>query len=226
MQVRAMLFLLGIAAVSSFRALNKLYSSAKLECSKTSLFLFEGALEDFVGKKYGAGQYFYGVRTSNEQQLLQKQITLRPNAVLVVGAPESSFCQSVLIELLEKGFAVRYACDDSTKAFQILGPSGHNFDIVELHKGSFFGRASSEKDFAVAIQDIQAIVLCQLKEDLDLYTSLSQKILDISARAQQAGVLRLKKIVLVSCAAASSGAPAASTAKQVQYGRLGLLNVL
>lgn len=164
------------------------------------LHLFEGVIEDFVGKKYGAGQFFYGVRTSREHQSASATLSLKPNAVLVVGAAESSVCQTILIELLEKGFPVRYACDDSIKAFQLFGPSGFNFDIVELHKGSFFSRSSPEKDFAVAIKDVQALVICDLPEGQPshgVYSSLSQKIIDISFRAQQAGVLHLKKIVLL-----------------------------
>lgn len=182
--------------------------------SQTRLSLFDdGVLENFVGKKYGAGQYFYGERSTNEQRKLQQQALLKPNAILVVGAPTNEVCQSVLIELLEKGFAVRYACDDATQAFQELGSSGFNFDIVELHAGSLLSPASTERDFAAAVQDVQAIVLCQLNEDKvkfwdkGKYSLLSQKLLNVLLRALRAGVLGLKKVVVTSDRSTAAASP-------------------
>eukprot|EP01035_Chromulina_nebulosa_P066834 gene66834-91534_t len=96
---------------------------------------FDRVLDDFIGKKFGAGEAFYGRRTStlsdeDLQKLSEVEIrtsgksrplsldeycridrTFRDNAVLVVGGigsnTNSDVLQWIVYDLLEKGFTVR-----------------------------------------------------------------------------------------------------------------------
>lgn len=107
--------------------------------------------------------------------------------------------------LLEKGFNVRVACDSLDEAVKGFGKNGFNVDIVPLTINS------SEKEFARAIQGIQAIIftsnfivpdISPLKmsnnNKVESNFEIAKKIVDISTKAKVAKVQDIAKIVFVS----------------------------
>lgn len=130
---------------------------------------FERGLNDFIGKRYGAGESFYGRRQSRlseeeyqearaaiEKPLFDENAEFRKNAVLVVGG-EQDIAQWVVFDLVEKGFAVRVASLDRKSSIAVYGLPGVNVDLIELKATAAEYR---ESDYFRAIDDAQAVVLC------------------------------------------------------------------
>lgn len=103
---------------------------------------FDRMIDDFVNKRYGGGEAFYGKRLSTlSEEDYQKEMLKRSqsdtsveqksmlnkefknNAILVVGNPSSDVLQWSVFDLLEKGFAVRLAFLDCDRkgAVRIFG---------------------------------------------------------------------------------------------------------
>lgn len=130
---------------------------------------FERGLNDFIGKRYGAGESFYGRRQSRlseeeyqearaaiEKPLFDENAEFRKNAVLVVGG-EQDIAQWIVFDLVEKGFAVRVASLDRKSSIAVYGLPGANVDLVELKATA---AEYQESDYFRAISDAQAVVLC------------------------------------------------------------------
>ncbi|KAJ1428388.1 hypothetical protein B484DRAFT_449893 [Ochromonadaceae sp. CCMP2298] len=179
---------------------------------------FDRIIDDFVGKKYGAGEAFYGKRTSglseDEYDLLRAQggkknketmedydsKPMRSNAVLLVGNPLEGVLQWIALELLEKGFSVRLAVENRAKAAEELGLPGYNLDIVEL------GPNSEEYAYARAVQDCQAVIFCSSFDPVPspflaktaVSFSVAKSLLNIVLRAREAKVGDVEKVSVVS----------------------------
>lgn len=174
---------------------------------------FDRVIADFIGKRYGAGEGFYGKRLSAmseeeyaEQfgQNVNKQdfeaIEMTENAVLVVGG-EEDIAQWIVFDLAEKGFNVRVATTSRKRAVFVFGLPGFNVDITEL-------KGASEELYARAVAGTQAIIFCgnfrpvidfgPLKKDAEDEVAMSLKIMDIAVRARMANVGNIKKIVVLS----------------------------
>ena len=171
---------------------------------------FERTLNDFIGKRYGAGESFYGKAQaklseeeysktkSGQKRVYDPNAPMRDEAILLVGGLDE-INQWVAFELNEKGFNVRVACSQLKQATNIFGFPGFNADIVELQ-----GDASSEEKYAKCINGVQAIVIAvnfspgleKSKYEQEFITA--KNIIDIAIKAQNAKVGEVKKIVLVS----------------------------
>ncbi|KAJ1424239.1 hypothetical protein B484DRAFT_451600 [Ochromonadaceae sp. CCMP2298] len=102
-----------------------------------------------------------GFRTNPENSSAEKKCEgsrakpcMRPNAVLVVGDPQYEVLQWITLGLVEKGYAVRLACQDFSKAVCKMGVPGLNVDMVELEE------FSTDAQFSEALECVQALVLC------------------------------------------------------------------
>ena len=168
-------------------------------------------MNDFVGKRYGAGSAFYGARSSDlseeeyaeltgvnkADEIPAEQKILKENAILIFGSL-NEIGQWVAFELNEKGFQIRVACSDRQNAVKIFGLD--NVDIVELKKDA------TEEQYARAVEGVQAVVFCQnFQPKIDFFNSVGKaetntalSLLDIAVRARDAGVGSVKKIVAVS----------------------------
>jgi len=89
---------------------------------------FDRAVDDFVSKRYGQGEAWYGKRTSDlsdedydklyssqNPKIEEEEKPLKENAILIVGSLES-FGQFVSFELATKGFNIRIVSPDKKKA--------------------------------------------------------------------------------------------------------------
>jgi len=175
-------------------------------------------IDDFIGKKYGAGEKFYGKRTSGltedeyneliyqgqpsqgDKMLEYDREPMKPNAILVVGNIGSETVQWIILELLEKGFSVRLVCEDRTQAIDQFGLPGINIDMIELTD------QSPDKKYARAVQESQAIIFC---DSLDPMPSLflnkvrsrlvvMERLLETSKQSMEADVGEVQKVVLLS----------------------------
>ena len=115
-------------------------------------------IDDFVGKRYGNGEFFYGKRTSDmseedyqelksrtDPQLPDEDSPMAENAVLIVGGLDH-VGQWVAFDLAEKGFKIRVTGENFKDAVKIFGLPGFNVDIIVLTP------SSSEERFARAIE--------------------------------------------------------------------------
>jgi len=200
-------------------------NNEKKEVKKSTKF--DRVVDDFIGKRYGAGEAFYGKRTSQlsedeyqamrgdvpvnkEKELMNREF--KDNAVLIVHGISGSSApgQWIAFELAEKGFNVRVVCDNLKKAVEVFGYD--NVDIMQLNADS------SEKDYAKAIQGTQAMIICSNFEpiaDLGIFnllqlpgggglkkaedeTIVAQRLLDVSSRARKGGIGQVKKVVHLS----------------------------
>jgi len=173
---------------------------------------FDRVVNDFVGKRYGAGAAFYGKRESDlseeeygdsmgyndrEAVIPDNEKILKDNAILIFGSL-NQIGQWVAFELNEKGFQIRVACSDKQEAIKIFGLN--NVDVVELKEGA------SEELYARAVQGVQAVVFCQnfqpkmevMNKEGKAETAIARGLLDIAIKARDAGVGTLTKIVAVS----------------------------
>lgn len=129
---------------------------------------FDRALDDFIGKRYGNGEAFYGKRLadmddeeylerygdrSSKQQIDWNAQELKENSILLVGGMEE-IGQWISFELVEKGFSVRVVCNDIKQAIEIYGLPGNNVDLVELNSESSNGL------YVRAVDNVQAVVIC------------------------------------------------------------------
>lgn len=101
-------------------------------------------LEDFMGKRFGAGEVFYGASISSRfksRQTKQKQTTKSAhdasNVVLVVGEADSELTTWTLIELIEKGFNVCLVCADVVSAYKQYGFPAISFSVEDVRKYEF-----------------------------------------------------------------------------------------
>lgn len=185
--------------------------------------MFERSLSDFVGKRYGAGEAFYGARLSDLSEGEYQEMSAakakdvyaepppRDNAILVVGSLDG-VGQWVAYDLVEKGFAVRVCGVDRQRLVDTFGLPGKNVDMVEL-------RAGMQQDaFFRALEGVQAVVLCgnfnkaQVGEQEQ---ALQRDLLRSMAMARAGGgsravaKLEVKKVVCVSRLVPWAGASAA-----------------
>jgi hypothetical protein len=162
---------------------------------------FDKILDDFMGKKFGAGEFFYGERSSalgkNASQTADRNAVLTPNAVLVVGSPDCAWIQWTIIELIEKGFTVRLLCASAFAAYQATSLPGISFDVVEART------EGSDGEIALAVQNVQAIIFGSMNKDIMLRIPffkgppIRERVLEIVMQAVSAKVLDVKKIVLL-----------------------------
>lgn len=128
---------------------------------------FDRVLDDFVGKRYGAGEAFYGKRKSelseDEFQILRRErspkqdeveIVLKPNAILICGGLDD-INQWVVFDLIEKGFDIRIATSDMKKAVAMFGLAGNNVDIVEIKDPN----EAIDEDYEYLINKAQAVII-------------------------------------------------------------------
>jgi len=101
-------------------------------------------MDDFFGKRMGAGTVFYGESLSDmDDETYAKKVeggndndarleikALRENPVLVVGATGKTG-QWVVTDLLSKGFSVRAFVRNLNKAEDLFGWDGSNLDVFE-----------------------------------------------------------------------------------------------
>lgn len=185
--------------------------------SKKRRSKFDRIVDDFVQKKYGAGEAFYGRRTADmsdeEFDKTNKIVTvvedelenapLKGNAILLVGDPETDITQWIVFELLEKGFSVRIACSSLKSGVKAFGKPGNNVDFCLINP------SSSEKSIARCIESVQAIIITSnFLPTLKPFSNGQQKltegfltakrVLDLATQAQQANVGDVAKIVYLS----------------------------
>lgn len=179
---------------------------------------FDRVVDDFIGKRFGAGDYFYGERISqltDEEYVNQYEAVdeeekverpLRENAILLVGSLEA-MGQWVAFELAEKGFNIRVAVASKAQAVKIFGQN--NVDIVELSDQQ--ATATGENPYAKALSGVQAIVfLPAFKPFLDVgplaatsraEMAVASRVLDAARAAkasQQKRSSEIQKVVFVS----------------------------
>jgi len=180
---------------------------------------FDRAIDDFMGKRYGKGEAWYGKRMSdlsddeydemvgekNTRQPLE-DIELKENSILIVGSLES-VGQFIAFELGGKGFNIRVVSENRKDAISLFGLPGNNVDIIELDPNS------DEKQFARCIQDVQAVIFCGnfepaislfLKKSKE-YCIVASKLLDFVRKANQAKVGDTKKVIYLSRECQPSG---------------------
>ena len=179
---------------------------------------FARGLDDFVGKRYGAGEAFYGKRKSEMSEedfqamrLLrqpkqeEKVQDLKNNAVMVVGGIDD-VNMWVAFDLLEKGFNVRIATTDKAKAIDCFGLDGENVDIVECD-GQY---GPSPDEFEYLMGGVQAMIFADNfvvnNKGTQEECVLAQRIMKYVIEQQKVkGREELKKVVLVSHAGGYKG---------------------
>lgn len=188
--------------------------------SKPKSTKFSRMLDDFVGKKYGAGEAFYGKRTSDlsedqYREYLRKtfptryiaddDIELKSNAILVIGDPQVELTQWIILELTDKGFKVRLICEDKKEATKVFGKHGYNIDIVTVDQDTL------NSDIDKYVNSIQAVLVTtnflptfnilkwtkleQMTKDKFLWT---KRILDRAKFVHELGNASIMKIVFLS----------------------------
>lgn len=207
-------------------------ANEKSSNKKSSSTKFSRMIDDFIGKRYGSGEAFYGKRTSDlsEEEYSSRQYlaspkakfenkALRDNAILLVGdvATSRGIAEWISFDLYEKGFAIRLACIDKNECIKLYGLPGNNVDMIELSP------SSAEEDYALAVQGVQAVVFCGSFEPeisvsipfmpffmsvegmkCETQFQVARKVLDIAFQAQRAKVGTVKKVVAVSRATSPS----------------------
>lgn len=187
------------------------YQVADKKSSKLWDSKFDRALDDFMGKRYGNGESFYGKRLSdlsddeyanldmNKKRADRKNLDrpLKDNAILLSGDPKEDLVQWIALELLEKGFRVRIVCQKIDDAVKVLGLPGENVDLLEVQADS------SEELYAKTVKGIQAIILCDnfkpvLFGSSDDKLNVARRIISLSEKAMAAKVGTVKKVVVLS----------------------------
>ena len=120
-----------------------------------------------MGKRYGAGEAWYGRRTaemSDEEVLAREQKNqikieldddeLLTNSILIVADTKSldAIGDWVAFDLAAKGFNIRVAAPDINRAIEYFGLPGKNVDILPLSS------TSMEEDIVRAVRNVQAVV--------------------------------------------------------------------
>eukprot|EP01041_Mallomonas_annulata_P000441 gene441-790_t len=186
--------------------------SAKKTSKPQKSTKFDRVVDDFMSKRYGNGEFFYGKRTSDmtEEEYTEKtggpkvrdeDAPLRDNAILIVGGIDT-MAQWVAFDLAEKGFNIRISGETMKEVTEWFGLPGNNVDIVPLTP------TSSEESYARAIQGVQAIVfsgnfdpkvsLGPLLDPCRRYLTVASRLIDMADRAKTAGVGEVQKIVQIS----------------------------
>lgn len=173
---------------------------------------FERSLNDFIGKRYGAGEAFYGRRLSDlsedeyqearaekDKPLWDDDAELKDNAVLVVGGA-TGVGQWVVYDLVEKGFAVRVANVDRKEAIEVFGLPGLNIDVLPA--------LQDDAQLLKALKGAQAVVLTAAFGDdgwgrrgrAQEEAQLAKRVLEVieDLRSAGRGDLDVRKIVLLS----------------------------
>ena len=175
---------------------------------------FDRVINDFVGKRYGAGNFFYGARESElteeeyQERLLKSNPTrdvdyetmdLKENAILIYGG-DSEIGQWMVYELVEKGFNVRIATEKRDDAVKLFGKPGFNVDIVQVPEDI------QDREIIRAIQGCQAIIFCNAFNPVSSSRlqveskkmAVASKMIALAIAAQKAKVGTLKKLVALS----------------------------
>ncbi len=167
---------------------------------------FDRVVDDFVGKRYGAGEFFYGRQTSklsNEeyaemygvQSNEPENVPMRENAILIVGSLEA-MGQWVAFELAEKGFNIRIASETKESAVNIFGQ--RNVDIVQL------SATATEGDYQSALDGVQAIVFLPMFQPSVFGSNgrsemaVAERLLAVATTAKAAKKSDVQKVVCVS----------------------------
>lgn len=175
---------------------------------------FERSLNDFIGKRYGAGEAFYGRRLSDlseaeyqearaekDKPLWDDDAELKGNGILVVGGA-TGVGQWVVYDLVEKGFAVRVANVDRKEAIEVFGLPGLNIDVLPA--------LQDDAQLLKALKGAQAVVLtAAFGDDGDGWgrrgraqeeAQLAKRVLEVieDLRSAGRGDLDVRKIVLLS----------------------------
>lgn len=177
---------------------------------------FDRLLDDFVNKRYGGGQAFYGKRLSSlsedeyQEEMKKRQSSqvgnnnnndkdyeLRGNAILVVGDVRDDILQWTVLDLLEKGFTVRlgYVGCGREQVVREFGLQGRNVDMVGLD--------DDNDDMERVLTGTQALVLVDnlrpsLREDKRGTLKVLKLLQTASQMRQQQLQQDLQKIVLCS----------------------------
>lgn len=123
-------------------------------------------MDDFFGKRMGAGTVFYGeslsdlddeayakkVEASNDNDARLEVKALRENPVVVVGATGKTG-QWVVTDLLSKGFSVRAFVRNLDKAEDLFGWDGSNLDVFE-------GNVKDLSALTEAMKGALAVIYC------------------------------------------------------------------
>jgi uncharacterized protein YbjT (DUF2867 family) len=123
-------------------------------------------MDDFFGKRMGAGTVFYGESLSDmDDETYAKKVeggndndarleikALRENPVLVVGATGKTG-QWVVTDLLSKGFSVRAFVRNLNKAEDLFGWDGSNLDVFE-------GNVKDLSALTEAMKGALAVIYC------------------------------------------------------------------
>jgi hypothetical protein len=155
-------------------------------------------IDDFIGKRFGAGEAFYGKRTSSlteeEYQSIRgsassklKEMESKPfrdNAILLVGDVHIGVAQWIVFDLHEKGFNIRLACTDKKQTITVYGLPGFNVDMIEL------SAMSPQEDFARALNGVQAIIFCGNFDPLfPPFLQSAYKVQELSIQVSQISIL-------------------------------------
>jgi uncharacterized protein YbjT (DUF2867 family) len=168
---------------------------------------FDRVVDDFIGKRYGAGEFFYGAQTSklsNEeyaemygvQSNEPENVPMRENAILIVGSLEA-MGQWVAFELAEKGFNIRIASETKETAVNIFGQ--RNVDIVQL------SATATEEDYQNALDGVQAIVFLPMFQPSVFGSNngrsemaVAERLLAVATTAKSAKKSDVQKVICVS----------------------------
>lgn len=124
---------------------------------------FDRVIDDFIGKRYGAGEAFYGKRMSDLDEDAYSEIQNRnkprsfsnnppkENAIAIYGSLDS-IGQFLVYELNEKGFNIRLLTDNVKGAINMFGLPGNNVDIIELKL------ESPLESYTKAVEGAQAVI--------------------------------------------------------------------
>jgi hypothetical protein len=179
---------------------------------------FDRVIDDFVGKRFGAGEAWYGkqkstmsdeeaseIENQRRPKLIVKDEDLKKNAVLLFGDYSSldAIGDWIAFDLSAKGFNIRVASFDLTKSIQLFGLPGNNVDILTL------SATSDEDSFLRAIKDVQAVVfvgnfnpsLFDSSQGDDYVTSVGKMmrcIMKNNGKTSGDSEIDVKKVVLVS----------------------------
>lgn len=179
---------------------------------------FDRAIDDFVGKRYGAGEKWYGKMTSqlSDQEVIDmenkrlpkldvKDEDIKTNAILIVGDTDSldAIGDWVAFDLSAKGFNIRVSSSDLTKTIELFGLPGNNVDILPLSPSDI------DDSFLKALSDVQALILVGNfnpklfgSSNYDEYFQIANKLIDLAKKHKGKSVsdrnIDLKKITMVS----------------------------
>jgi len=202
-------------SVSSPATMPKALHMAK-EKPKSSKF--DRIIDDFVGKRYGAGEAWYGTKRSemSDDEVIEMENKRRPklevkdedlkkNSILIVGDTDSldAIGDWIAFDMTAKGFNIRVSSPDLTKTVDLFGLPGNNVDILPLTP------TSDDESYKKILRDVQALILVgNFNPKLfggssnDEYVAVAKRLLSIAKKlnGKEAGEekIDIKKVALVS----------------------------